>query len=182
MENCTAGAYFTPGLTESLGAAHHSVLLRRLGLIGAIGIGHGHDGIDRLTTAEARGSRAVPRMGLSGKLLVLTILFVMIAEVLIYVPSIANFRLNWLQDRLSSAYTAALVLEATPELVPGDADAADPRQHRRAGGRHEDRQAAPAARRHRYAAAVDHEIDMRKMSWARATIDAFDTLFSPTTK
>ena len=36
-----------------------------------------------------------PRFGLSGKLLLLTILFVMIAEVLIYVPSIANFRLNW---------------------------------------------------------------------------------------
>ena len=42
-------------------------------------------------------------------------LFVMIAEVLIYVPSIANFRLNWLNDRLSAAYTAALVLEAAPE-------------------------------------------------------------------
>ena len=39
------------------------------------------------------------KLGLSGKLLVLTILFVMIAEVLIYVPSIANFRLNWLSAR-----------------------------------------------------------------------------------
>jgi len=53
-------------------------------------------------------------MGLSGKLLVLTLLFVMIAEVLIYVPSIANFRLNWLQDRLSAAYTAALVFGTAP--------------------------------------------------------------------
>ena len=60
-----------------------------------------------------------PRLGLSGKLLVLTILFVMIAEVLIYVPSIANFRLNWLNDRLSAAYTAALVFEAAPGgMVP----------------------------------------------------------------
>ena len=42
----------------------------------------------------------------------LTILFVMIAEVLIYVPSIANFRLNWLNDRLAAAHTAALVLDA----------------------------------------------------------------------
>jgi hypothetical protein len=33
------------------------------------------------------------RFGLSGKLLVFTILFVMIAEVLIYVPSIALYRL-----------------------------------------------------------------------------------------
>ena len=47
--------------------------------------------------ARARG------LGLSGKLLLLTVLFVMIAEVLIYVPSVANFRLNWLHDRLSAA-------------------------------------------------------------------------------
>jgi len=60
-----------------------------------------------------------PRFGLSGKLLVLTILFVMIAEVLIYVPLVANFRLNWLNDRLASAYTAALVLDAAPSgMVP----------------------------------------------------------------
>jgi hypothetical protein len=43
-----------------------------------------------------------PRFGLSGKLLVLTILFVMIAEVLIYVPSVANYRVMWLKDRLAS--------------------------------------------------------------------------------
>ncbi len=58
-------------------------------------------------------------MGLSGKLLILTILFVMIAEVLIYVPSIANFRNGWLEDRIGSAQTAALVLDAAPdEMVP----------------------------------------------------------------
>ncbi len=62
-----------------------------------------------------------PRFGLSGKLLVLTILFVMIAEVLIYVPSVANFRVNWLKDRLASAYTAALVLDAAPNGVVSDA-------------------------------------------------------------
>jgi signal transduction histidine kinase len=50
---------------------------------------------------------------------VLTTLFVMLAEVLIYVPSIANFRLNWLNDRLAAAYTAALVLDAAPSgMVP----------------------------------------------------------------
>src|SRR6516164_4784606 len=60
-----------------------------------------------------------PRLGLSGKLLVFTILFVMIAEVLIYVPSIALYRLMWLNDRLASAYTAALVLDAAPNgMVP----------------------------------------------------------------
>jgi signal transduction histidine kinase len=72
------------------------------------------------TTARPEPVRA-PRFGLSGKLLVLTILFVMIAEVLIYVPSVANFRLMWLKDRLAAAYTAALVLDAAPNGVVSDA-------------------------------------------------------------
>ncbi len=62
----------------------------------------------------------VPRFGLSGKLLVFTILFVMIAEVLIYVPSVANFRVTWLKDRLATGYTAALVLDAAPNGVVSD--------------------------------------------------------------
>jgi signal transduction histidine kinase len=70
-------------------------------------------------TARPEPVRA-PRFGLSGKLLVLTILFVMIAEVLIYVPSVANFRLMWLKDRLAAAYTAALVLDAAPNGVVSD--------------------------------------------------------------
>ena len=58
-------------------------------------------------------------LGLSGKLLGLTILFVMIAVVLIYVPSIASYRVNWINDRLAAAHTAALVLEAAPSgMVP----------------------------------------------------------------
>ncbi|MDU1672425.1 MAG: hypothetical protein E6833_40290, partial [Bradyrhizobium sp.] len=52
------------------------------------------------------------RLGLSGKLLLLTIPLVMIAEVLIYVPAIANFWTNRLNDRLAAANTAALVLDA----------------------------------------------------------------------
>src|SRR5262250_1760177 len=67
-----------------------------------------------MTDQPAAADRVVPRLGLSGKLLVLTILFVMMAEVLIYVPSIANFRLSWLNDRLAAAHTAALVLDAAP--------------------------------------------------------------------
>ena len=70
------------------------------------------------TAARPPAVRAL-RFGLSGKLLVLTILFVMIAEVLIYVPLVANFRVHWLRDHLAGAYTAALVLEAAPSgMVP----------------------------------------------------------------
>jgi signal transduction histidine kinase len=48
------------------------------------------------------------------KLLVLTTAFVMLAEVLIFVPSVANHRVNWLNDRLMSAHLAALAAEAAP--------------------------------------------------------------------
>ncbi|WP_296574975.1 HAMP domain-containing sensor histidine kinase [Phreatobacter sp.] len=58
-------------------------------------------------------------VGLSGKLLILTTLFILIAEVLIYVPAVANFRNSWLDDRLAAGRTAALVLEAAPSgMVP----------------------------------------------------------------
>ncbi|MFN8831539.1 MAG: ATP-binding protein [Labrys sp. (in: a-proteobacteria)] len=72
-----------------------------------------------MVEAKTERKRRWPSMGLPGKLLLLTILFVMIAEVLIYVPSVANFRHNWLNDRISRAQTAALVLEAAPDgMVP----------------------------------------------------------------
>lgn len=54
------------------------------------------------------------RPGLSGRLMLLSVLFVLIAEVLIYVPSVANFRNTWLNDRLAQGRAAALVLERAP--------------------------------------------------------------------
>jgi len=59
------------------------------------------------------------RLGLSGKLFLLTIPLVAIACLLIYVPAIANFWTNRLNDRLAAANTAALVLDAAPlGMVP----------------------------------------------------------------
>lgn len=52
--------------------------------------------------------------GLSFKLLVLTIGFVMLAEVFIYAPSIARFRQTYLEDAIANANLATLALEATP--------------------------------------------------------------------
>ncbi|WP_207458036.1 HAMP domain-containing sensor histidine kinase [Azospirillum sp. SYSU D00513] len=52
---------------------------------------------------------------LSAKLLVLTVLFVMLAEVLIYTPSVARFRDSYLQERLARAHLAALSIEAAPD-------------------------------------------------------------------
>ncbi len=59
-----------------------------------------------------RPGRHLP--GLSGKLLLLTILFVMVAEVLVFVPSVSNFRRQWLMSRLEDAQIAALAAEAAP--------------------------------------------------------------------
>lgn len=64
-----------------------------------------------------QGPAAPPRrrrLGLSGKLLLLTIGFVMIAEVLVFVPSVSNFRENWLMERLAAAQIAAIAAEAVP--------------------------------------------------------------------
>src|ERR1700754_1375014 len=120
-----------------------------------------------------------PRLcwGLSGKLLVLTILFVMIAEVLIYVPSIANFRLNWLNDRLAAANTAALVLDAAPSgMVPESlarkilssigarAVAIKMGQQRRLLASAD----LPAA--------IDHDVDMRTMTVWSAIVDSIELM------
>jgi signal transduction histidine kinase len=53
-------------------------------------------------------------LGLPGKLLLLTSIFVMLAEILIFVPSLANFRVNWLADRINAAHLAALASDAVP--------------------------------------------------------------------
>ena len=57
------------------------------------------------------------RFSLSKKLLILTVLFVMVAEVLIYIPSIANFRNMWLQEKLDSAALVAIAAHTTPGAV-----------------------------------------------------------------
>ncbi len=52
---------------------------------------------------------------LSARLLVLTVAFVMISEVLIFVPSLARFRVSYLEDKLAAGTLALLALEATPD-------------------------------------------------------------------
>lgn len=49
---------------------------------------------------------------LSGRFLILTTIFVMLAEVLIFVPSIARFREDYLQNRLERSQIASLALLA----------------------------------------------------------------------
>ncbi|MEM8784623.1 MAG: HAMP domain-containing sensor histidine kinase [Pseudomonadota bacterium] len=67
-----------------------------------------------LRVAGRRLGGAVPslRHSLSGKLLVLTIAFVMLSEVLVYLPSIGRAREVYLTERLEALEVAVLALEA----------------------------------------------------------------------
>lgn len=123
----------------------------------------------------AKSARLWP--GLSGKLLMLTIMFVMLAEILIYVPSIANFRLMWLSDRLAAGRTAALVLAAAPDQMVSEELRA---QLLKSVGA---KTVALKMGNKRLLLAfseippmVNREIDMRNVSMVKATMDAFETM------
>ena len=59
-------------------------------------------------------------IGLAARVLVLILAVAVVAELAIFVPLIANFRNAWLANRLSAAYTAALVIEAAPDGLSSD--------------------------------------------------------------
>lgn len=123
--------------------------------------------------------RAPPprRLGLSGKLLLLTIPLVMIAGLMIYVPAIANFRINRLNDRIAAASTAALVLDAAPLGMVPDSLA---RQILKSVGARavaikmgQQRRLLASAD---LPAAIDHDIDMRTITVWSAIVDSIETL------
>ena len=57
---------------------------------------------------------------LSARLLFLTVFFVMLTEVFVFVPSVAKFRVDWLEARLSAAHLAMLALDAAPDRAVGE--------------------------------------------------------------
>ena len=59
--------------------------------------------------------RTIFSRSLSAKILLLTVGCLLIGEVLIYVPSVARFRLTYLQERIAAAHLASLTL--TPSLT-----------------------------------------------------------------
>ena len=74
-------------------------------------------------SAPATGSPATsPRVhfGLAARVLCLILAFVLVAEAVILMPLISNYRRNWLSNRLAAAYTAALVIEAAPDGVASE--------------------------------------------------------------
>ena len=73
---------------------------------------------DAGATTHGPAARARPYWGLSAKFILLTIAFVMLTEVLILIPSVANFRQTWIEGRLDQARAASGVFDSA---LGGDA-------------------------------------------------------------
>jgi signal transduction histidine kinase len=67
----------------------------------------------------ATDNRAMPGpfSGLSVKLIATIIAVILAVEIVIYLPSAANFRSGWLEDRLRVGMVAARVLDAVPDVM-----------------------------------------------------------------
>jgi signal transduction histidine kinase len=101
----------------------------------------------------------------------------MIAGMMIYVPAIANFRVNRLNDRLAAANTAALVLDAAPSgMVP------ETLQQQILGSIGARAVAIKMGQQRRLLASaglppkIDHDIDTRNITVWAAIHDAFETM------
>ncbi len=133
-----------------------------------------------LSVSQPRG---LTRLGLSAKLLLVTVLFVMLAEVLIYLPSIANFRRNWLNDRIAAAQVAALVLEGAPE--DGLPEGSENRLLMGVGARAIAARVGGARRLLSLDSMpppeVSRAVDLRNLSWLSAINEALAVLVSPAT-
>src|SRR5436305_13618668 len=73
----------------------------------------GHPGMTPLAGNELV-SIIVPLKSLSARLLILTAFFVMVGEVLIFVPSVASYRMTYFENRLAAGCIATLALDASP--------------------------------------------------------------------
>ncbi len=114
---------------------------------------------------------------LSARLLLLTVFFVMLSEVLIYAPSVGRYRKVYLEERLADAHLATLALEVAPDQNIGDKLKAQLLEHARAygvvtnrGGQHTLvllRDMPPA---------VDLTVDLREATFMGYIYDAFATL------
>jgi signal transduction histidine kinase/uncharacterized membrane protein YdjX (TVP38/TMEM64 family) len=74
----------------------------------------------RLAIDAARARRWFWPRGLSARLLLLTALFVVLAELLILAPSLASYEEGRLEERVRAAELASLAVEASPDQVVTD--------------------------------------------------------------
>ncbi len=114
---------------------------------------------------------------LSARLLVLTIFFVMLSEVLIYAPSIGRYRKVYLEERLADAHLATLALEATPDQNIGDDLKAELLDHARAYGVVTNRDGVhKLVLLRNMPPSVDLVIDLRRATFMSYVFDAFSVL------
>lgn len=119
-----------------------------------------------------------PKRSLSRKLLLLTILFVMIAEVLIFVPSIAYMRLRWLHDQLNRAAGTSVIIDGLqgltlPKKLQRDALMAT---GTKAIALRKDGATRLIASDEEMPSEVTHQYDLSDVDPLTAIVDAFDTL------
>jgi signal transduction histidine kinase len=58
-----------------------------------------------------------PIRGLSVKLIATIVVVILTVEIVLYLPSVSNFRSNWLDNRLRIGLVAARVLDAVPDIM-----------------------------------------------------------------
>ena len=116
--------------------------------------------------------------GLSGRLLLLTVAFVMLAEVLIFVPSVANMRIRWLEDRLNTAAAAGVVVDSLKDVElsrPVQEETLMATGTKAIVLRHKNESRLIAAVD--MPPEIDGQYDVAAMTPFAAICDAFDTLF-----
>jgi signal transduction histidine kinase len=129
---------------------------------------------------DKRSGRPAVAMGLSGRLLALTVMFVMLAEVLIYVPSISRFRKGYLEDQIAKAHLAILAVGADPDKAVGQRLERDLLEHAGAYGivlKKPDRRMLMLSKE--MPPAVDVTFDLREGMFARWIGEALEALAQP---
>jgi signal transduction histidine kinase len=130
------------------------------------------------TKSLAAGPAVRIRFGLSAKLLLLMVLVVMLAEVGIFVPAVARYRLTLLETRLSAANTAALVFSAAQDI----SDDLSQQILKSIDARTLAMKSAQQERRRLLATTPEppskvlQDVDIRDMRPVRAIVDALETL------
>ena len=127
---------------------------------------------------ELRILRILPRrIGLSARLLMLTVFFVMLTEVMLFVPSISRYRLVYLQEKLAASHLAGLSLEATPDRMVTEQLTSTLLRH---VGAHAVGLYGDGKLTHNLMVpqmpGVDREVDLRDDTAVELIADAFDTL------
>ena len=127
-----AGAYFSPKLFDNPVVEAGGVVCAEGSALGPaprpVGFPSPGPAGGYLGREEGRGGGRGGQGGrffrtLSGRFLLLTVAFVMLAEVLIFLPSIARYRYDLLSERLKMAQIAALTQLAAEDVISPELEA-----------------------------------------------------------